>query len=200
MTKHVVFDLGGVLIQWNPHQLIASVAPDRSGPGSPLLAMFHGPEWAAHDRGELTEAEAFAAMAARLPDDAEAIQQIAQVWRQHLVAIPDTVSLLETLKLKGVPLYALSNFPRQAFAWTYDRMPWLRLFDGVAVSSHFGLAKPDPAFFDRFCRHYGLEPADCLFIDDNADNVAAGRAFGMTTHQHTDLTALVQVLRQHGFV
>jgi HAD superfamily hydrolase (TIGR01509 family) len=196
MTINVVFDLGGVLIQWHPAQLIAQVAPEASQEGSPLLTMFHGPEWLAHDRGELTEAEAFAAITERMPDHAEAIARVAAIWREHLVAIPETVSLLETLKQKGVPLFALSNFPRQAFAWIYDRMPWLGLFDGIAVSSHFGLAKPDPAFFQTFLTHYKLEPASCLFIDDNADNVASAQALGMHAHQHTDLTSLLVRLRQ----
>jgi 2-haloacid dehalogenase len=200
MTMHVVFDLGGVLIQWDPRQLIAQIAPEESQPGSALLDIFHGPEWAAHDRGEITEAAAFAGMAERLPEHAEAIGQIAEVWRQHLEAIPESVSVLETLKQKGVPLYALSNFPRQAFAWTYDRMPWLGLFDGIAVSSHFGVAKPDPAFFEKFLTHYGLDPTTCLFIDDNAANVEAAQAMGMQAHQHTDLTSLLGVLRQHSLV
>jgi 2-haloacid dehalogenase len=200
MTMNVVFDLGGVLIQWNPHQLIAQIAPEQSQEGSPLQEMFYGPEWLAHDRGETTEAEAFAAIAERLPDYADAIQQVAAVWREHLVPVQETVAVLETLKQKGVPLYALTNFPRQSFAWSYERMPWMRLFDGMAVSSHFGVAKPDPAFFEKFLAHYRLDPGTCLFIDDRADNVATARSLGMVAHQHTDQTALLLTLRQHGLV
>jgi 2-haloacid dehalogenase len=200
MSLNVVFDLGGVLIQWEPRRFIAEIAPEQSEPGSPLLDLFHGPEWAAHDRGEITEADAFTAMAERLPDHADAIAAVAAVWREQLVAIPETVALLETLRASAVPLYALSNFPRQAFAWTYERQPWLGLFSGIAVSSHFGVAKPDPRFFEAFFAQYGLDPTTCLFIDDNADNVAAATALGMTAHQHTDLAALLTFLRQHNVV
>ncbi|MBC7543922.1 MAG: HAD family phosphatase [Candidatus Sericytochromatia bacterium] len=197
---NVVFDLGGVLIQWQTAQLLQEALPEVDLTDSPLLQIFAGPEWLAYDRGEYTEAEAFASISARLPDDAESIERVAAVWRDHLVPIPANVSLLEKLTDSGIKAYALSNFARQSFAMVFDRNPWMLRFTGMMVSGHFGVLKPEPAIFDQFLRHYSLDPATCLFIDDHADNVAAAAAAGMQTYLYSGAAALETELRRRGLL
>lgn len=183
--KAVVWDIGNVLIEWNPERFY-----DRELGEEGRRAMFgavdlHGMNDRV-DRGAVW-AEEVAATAAMFPDWAPAIALWHDRWIEMASpAIPHSIRLLERLKARGVPCYALSNFGRETWAHARPQYPFLDTFDGAFVSGHMGVAKPDAAIYEAVERTVertvGLPPEALLFADDREENVAAAAARGWATH------------------
>lgn len=179
MTRPVVFDLGGVLIDWNPRRLYRKLLPDDAAIES-FLAEVCTAEWNLQQDAGRSWAEAVAELTARFPDRAGLIAAYHERWEEMLGgAIGDTVALLEELDAAGVPLYALTNWSRETFPIARRRFPFLSRFRGVVVSGEERAAKPDPRIYRILLERYQLEPAECLFIDDVPRNVEGARAAGM---------------------
>lgn len=180
MTSAVVFDLGGVLIDWNPRRLYRKLLPDAASVEA-FLAEVCTTEWNHQQDEGRTCAEAIAELSARHPDRAELIAAYYGRWEEMLGgAIDGTVAILDALDAARVPLYALSNWSRETFPIARARFPFLARFRGILVSGEERLAKPDPRIYRLLLDRYRLDPAGCLYIDDQPPNVEAARAAGMT--------------------
>ncbi|MBZ4023685.1 haloacid dehalogenase [Rhodobacter sp. TJ_12] len=181
MTKAVVFDIGKVLIEWNPEPFYeARLGPHRA-------AAFFA-ESGIHAQNEQIDLgapfrETVEALAKARPDWAEAIMLWHDEWlTMASPGIPHSARLLAALKAKGVPVFALSNFGRETFEIACAAYPYLRSFDRLFVSAHHGLIKPDPRFYELLERDTGLSGADLLFADDRPENIDAAAARGWKTH------------------
>jgi 2-haloacid dehalogenase len=175
----IVFDLGGVLLDWNPRYLYRKLFADENE----MEAFLQGVctmEWhAAHDRG-LPFAQSCAALAKLHPQYAEEIN----AWgtrSEEMVAgqIDGTVAILDELLDRGLRCYALTNMERETYPVRRERYPFMRRFAGTVVSSTEGVAKPDPEIFQRLLKRFDLEPARTVMVDDSAANVEAAAAVGM---------------------
>jgi 2-haloacid dehalogenase len=180
-VQAVVFDIGNVLIEWNPERFYdAEVGEERR------RAMFaavdlHGMNDRV-DRGGVW-ADEVAALAARHPDWAEEIGHWHHRWIEMASPeIPHSVRLLRALRARGVPVFALSNFGRETFAHAIPRYPFLEEFDRAFVSGHLALAKPDAAIYEVVERDSGMAPETLLFADDRPENIEAAQARGWRTH------------------
>ncbi len=193
-----VFDIGNVLIRWDPRHLYRKLIPDENA-REDFLARVCPPEWNLEmDRGR-SFAEGIAERLALFPEHEALIRAFDERWVETLDgAIEETVAILDELREAGIPTYAITNFSREKFAVARDMFPFLGKFDGLIVSAHERILKPDPAIYALLCRRYGLSPADCLFIDDSLPNVEAARAFGMQGHHFRDPEALRLALKQAG--
>jgi 2-haloacid dehalogenase len=175
-TKAVVFDLGGVLIDWDPRYLYRKLLADEAAVEE-FLATVCTPEWnAEQDRGR-PFAEGVAELVERYPAHAAAITAYHERWPEMLGGdISGTVELLAELRAAGVPLYALTNWSAETFAIARERFQFLDWFDGVLVSGEERMIKPDPAIFQLMVERFGLDPGSTFYVDDSAANVeAAGR-------------------------
>jgi 2-haloacid dehalogenase len=177
--KAVVFDLGGVLIDWDPRYLYRKLLADEAAVEE-FLATVCTPEWNAElDRGR-PFAEGVAELVERHPAHAAAITAYHERWPEMLGgAVPGSVEVLADLRAAGVPLYALTNGSAETFAITRGRFEFLEWFDGVVVSGEERLIKPDPAIFQLLLDRFGLAPEAALFVDDSEANVAAARELGL---------------------
>ncbi len=186
----VVFDLGGVVIDWNPRHLYRKLIPDRDRMEW-FLAAVCSPAWNERmDRGT-PFAEAVAELTARYPDHGALIAAYRDRWPEMLNGtIAGTECILYDLRDAGVPLYAITNWPAETFPVAVARYPVLSVFRAVAVSGVDGMAKPDVAMFEYARRCFGIPLGDCLFVDDTAVNVAAARAVGLPALQFTGAPAL----------
>jgi 2-haloacid dehalogenase len=186
----VVFDLGGVLLDWDPRYLYRQLIDDEAE-----MERFLGEvctlEWhAAHDRG-VPMAESCAALAATHPEYAELIT----AWgerSEEMIAGPilGSVEILEELLQKGVRCYALTNMERETYPLRLQRFPFMGWFAGTVVSSHEGVAKPAPEIFRRLLDRFGLAPERTVMIDDSQPNIDTAVSLGMTTVRFTSPTAL----------
>ncbi|MFL6105197.1 MAG: HAD family hydrolase [Actinomycetes bacterium] len=187
-TKAVVFDLGGVLIDWDPRHLYRRLLADEAAVEE-FLATVCTPEWNAElDRGR-PFAEGVAELVERHPEHAAAIAAYPERWPEMVAGdIPGTVEVLAELRAAGVPLYALTNWSAETFAITRGRFEFLEWFDGLLVSGEERVTKPDPAIFQLLLDRFGLDPTATVFVDDSEANVAAARrlgfdAIGFTGHE-----------------
>lgn len=196
--RAVVFDVGNVLIQWNPRLVFADQFGDEAG----IDAFFEEIGFAAwnleQDRGR-SWADGVAVACAAHPHRRALIEKMHRDWH---MAVPDaiggTVEILERLRAAGVPLYAITNFSAEKWAECRERFPFLCRFRDVVVSAHEQLVKPDPAIFDVFLRRTGLAAGDCVFVDDAPHNVEAARAAGMDAILFEGPEALAEALRARG--
>jgi 2-haloacid dehalogenase len=177
--RPVVFDLGGVLIDWDPRRLYRKLLPDDAAIEAFLTEVCTS-EWNYRQDAGRTIAEAVAELTGRHPDKTQLIAAYYERWEEMLGgAIDDSVALLEELDRAGVPLYALTNWSRETFPIARRRFPFLSRFRGVVVSGEERAAKPDPRIYRILLERYRLDPAATLFIDDVAHNVEGARAAGM---------------------
>ena len=193
-----VFDIGNVLIRWDPHCLYRKLIPDEAERHDFLTRICPGDWNLEMDRGK-PFAQGVAERAALFPDKAELIRAYHERWVETLDgAIDGTVAILEELRLLRVPCYAITNFNHETFDIAAGHFPFLKSFEGIVVSGREGVLKPDLAIYELLCRRHGLEAADCLFIDDSAANVAAARAAGMRAHHFSRPEGLRADLRAAG--
>jgi 2-haloacid dehalogenase len=197
----VVFDLGGVLVDWDPRYLLRKVMPGREAEMETLLADVLNQAWnLERDKGD-SWAEAMEKNKADYPQWADIFDIYTERWAETLGGShEDTVDILRQLKARGTPLFALSNWSAEMFPHAEATYDWLELFDGVVVSGRVGMIKPDREIFDYLLRTYGLEAGDILFIDDHEPNISAARSYGIRAHHFTAPDALREELVEAGLL
>ena len=195
----VLFDLGGVLIDWNPNHLFAEIIPDETE-RQYFLTEICSPAWNHEMDAGRSVPQSVAALAADHPDHAELIGIWWDRWPEMLGGpISGTVDLARGMSEAGIPLYALTNWAAETWPHAVARFEFLTtLFDGIVVSGHEGIAKPDPAIFELVIDRFGLDPPTTLFIDDVEANIAAADRAGFVTHRFISPGALDQALASHG--
>jgi len=190
MKKTLVFDLGGVLIDWNPRYLYRKMFDDE-GDIDIFLSEVCNPEWNVKQDAGRTLAEATAERVALFPDKKSLIEAFYDRWEEMLGGeIGETVDILRELKSKDETLYALTNWSGETFPIALQRFDFLHWFEGTLVSGDEKLAKPDPAIFHLLLNRYNLQAQDCLFIDDSKINIEAASRIGFETHHFTSAQEL----------
>ena len=198
-NRAVVFDLGGVLIDWNPRYLYRQLFTDHAEMERFLAEVCTDAWHRQHDLGaDILES------CQRLAAGHPAYHAMIMAWAERgeeMAAgqLDDTVEILTSLKAAGVPCYALSNMEPDAFAIRYDRFSFMKLFDGFVISGHEGVAKPDPQIFRILLDRFALDPPSTVFIDDAERNTDAARELGLRTVHFASPAQLRQELRQLGY-
>ncbi len=198
--KTVVFDVGGVLVDWDPRYLYRTLIPQEQDMER-FLAEVCTPQWhAQHDLGASYE-DTIPALAAAHPRWAAEVQ----AWGDRFVEMyggvfEGTVALLADLRRRRVPLIASTNWGAQSWKQAKARYEFLDWFDGALVSGEVGLAKPDPAFFDMLVETFALHPPETFYIEDNLANLEAAADRGFVTHHFVSSEDLAAELRRHGLV
>ena len=201
----VIFDLGAVLIDWNPRYLYRSLIDDPDEMER-FLAEITTPAWNhEQDRGR-TWAAAVHELVERHPQHAALIRAYHERWPEMLgEQLHDTVDILAELRAAGTALYALTNWSAETWPIALERYPFLGWFRGIVVSGEVGAAKPEPAIYAALSDRYGVVPAASVFIDDQPGNVDAARRLGFRAIRFTgaadlrrDLAALDLPVRRAG--
>jgi len=195
----VVFDLGGVLIDWNPRYLYRKLFGGDEAAMERFLAEVCTPEWNVRLDAGRPFAEGVAELVAAHPEQAELIAAYQERWPEMLgEAFEGTVAILRELRRAGLRTYALSNWSAETFAVTRTRYPFLAQMDGILISGQVKVGKPDPAIFREFLRRFGLAPENTIYIDDSDRNVVAAAALGMTAVRFVNAAKLRRDLRALG--
>ena len=194
----VVFDLGGVLIDWDPRHLYRKLFLDPAQMED-FLARICTPDWHyAHDLGEDTR-QSCRRLASRHPEQRDMIMAWAERNQEMTNGqFDEAVAVLAELRAAGIPCLALSNMEAETFPLERARFAFMDWFDGYVISGIEGVAKPDRRIFEILLGRYRLAPAATLFIDDTPANVAAARDLGLPVLRYTGAGALRRDLRSLG--
>lgn len=197
----VVFDIGNVLIEWNPEHLYSKLIPNKTDRKT-FLDTVCTMEWNLQQDLGRPWSEAVALLCACFPEKSALIEAYHTRWHEMVPgAISESVEILERLKSAGVPLYAITNFSREKFDETLERFPFLNTsFQDIVVSGDEKLAKPDPTIYQTLFQRNALEAERCLFIDDSLPNVLAARDLGMSAHHFKEAAALKSELMELGLL
>lgn len=196
----VVFDLGGVLVDWSPRYVYGELIDDPAELDD-FLANVCNEAWIVEqDRGR-SLTDGVAELAARHPDKAELIEAFLTRWPDMLRGpIGETVEILSHLRGGAASLYALSNWPAETWPHALERFHFLRWFEGVVVSGFEGSAKPEARIYRVLLERYGLDPRRTVFIDDRQQNIDGAERAGMLGVLYTDPAALRSSLKALGLV
>jgi 2-haloacid dehalogenase len=197
----VVFDLGGVLIDWDPRYLYRSLFDGDEEAMETFLAEVTTPEWNQQQDAGRPWTEAIESLSREHPERRELISAYWLRWPETLgEAIEPTVEIVGELRAAGVRLFALSNWSAETFPLARPRYPFLEWFEGIVISGEVRLVKPDARIFRHLLERYGLEPGSTVFIDDSEANVQAARELGMTGLKFDDAQRLRRDLAALGLL
>ncbi|HEY0056102.1 MAG TPA: HAD family phosphatase [Pedobacter sp.] len=180
MIKAIIFDLGGVLIDWNPKYLYKQIFKDEAEMQHFLDTVCTG-DWNEEQDAGRTLQEGTEYLIKQFPEQGENISAFYGRWEEMLGgAIEGTVEIFRELKESGkYKIYALTNWSAETYPIAQERFDFLNWFDGVVVSGTEKMRKPDPAFFQLLLDRYKLKAEDCLFIDDNFRNIKSALKMGV---------------------
>lgn len=196
----IVFDIGGVLLDWNPRHLYRKLFSDEQEMER-FLSEVCTLEWHdAHDRGK-----AFAVSCAELAAIHPSYSKEIHAWGQRSEEmirgpIPETVELLRELREAGVPCYALTNMEVETYPQRVERYEFLRWFEGAVVSGFEGVAKPDLEVFELLLRRFELDAETTLLVDDSPRNVRAALNVGMQAIEFRSAAELRRLLEEAGLL
>jgi len=183
----VIFDLGGVLITWDPHPAIARAVGDEEATRFLSDKGFDFPTWNYQQDAGRSWDQAEAVAVRSHPHWAEAIRAYRVNFRESMTgAIEDTVQIVRELHAAGIPLYALTNWSSELFPQALIRYGFLDLFKDIIVSGDEGVAKPDPEIFDILEKRIGQPLDGCIFVDDSPANITAAAQAGLDAIHFTD--------------
>jgi 2-haloacid dehalogenase len=175
----VVFDLGGVLLDWNPRHLYRGLFGEDVKGMERFLAEVVTPDWNARQDAGRSWDEATAEAIASHPEHAALIRAYRERWEEMLgEALTDSVAILDELRGTGLRLFALTNWSQYTFHHALARYPFLQWFEDIVVSGREGVAKPDPLIFRLLLSRFGIEASRSVFIDDTLKNVEAASLLG----------------------
>lgn len=179
MIKNIIFDFGGVLLDWNPRYLYKSYFNNDEEMEHFLADICNG-EWNIRQDAGRPFAEAVKELQAKFPEYAEAIQMYDDDWEKMLKCeLPESIDLLKELKFMGYGIYGLTNWSAEKIGYAFANYSFFSLFDGIVVSGVEKVVKPDRKIYEILLKRYSLKPGECVFIDDNQDNVDMAKVLGI---------------------
>ncbi len=201
MIDTVIFDVGNVLIEWDPEHLYRKLIPDQAE-RSHFLANICTPEWNVQQDLGRSWSEAISELLGKHPDKHDLIKAYSERWHEMVPGeISGTVEILEELKSAGVPLYAITNFSNEKFAEAKARFPFLATsFLDTVVSAEERIIKPDLRIFEILIERNRLNANACAFIDDSEKNIKAADQAGLNAVHFTGADKLRRDLKDLGLL
>lgn len=178
--KNWVFDLGAVLLEWNPQAIISAFTADVDQQKTIMKEIFQHPDWLAMDRGLLSEIEAIPGAAERSNLSHREVATLFDVVRESLTIIPGTLERLEKAGSKGRNLYCLSNMSLENYAYLKQKYAFFGHFHGIVISGLENTVKPEMKIYQILLQRFALSPEETLFIDDRPENTRTAEQLGMS--------------------
>jgi len=197
MTKitAIIFDLGNVLINWEPHNLYKRFFPNSSEIDR-FLEEIQFAEWNAHQDAGRPFQEGVRELSSRFPHYADLIQAYDTYWPESLPSTnPETIKIARDLKQAGWPLFLLSNFSAEKFKIVREQHDFFEIFDKLIISGEHRIIKPNPAIFHLTLDKIDRKAEECLFIDDTSKNIQTAESLGFQVIHYQSPTQLRRELK-----
>ena len=178
---NIVFDLGGVVFNWQPDAIIRSIFNDTDAQNLVRKGVFEHSDWIELDRGSITPEQAIDRGAARTGLRAEDVERLLEAVPPSLTPIEATIELIHELSGTRNRLFVLSNMHLASITYLEQRHTFWEVFDGIVISSRIKMVKPEIQIYEYLLNRYRLQPDDTLFIDDLQENLAAASSIGIQT-------------------
>lgn len=183
MIKNIVFDMGNVLLDFNPRASMQMLKIKEEAQPFMLSELFGGKEWVQLDLGSIKVDEAFDSIKQRIPEEYHAeLRKCINGWDICMVPLEGAEDFCNYVKEKGCGVYVLSNAHKSFYKY-FPRYFDLEFFDGIVVSADVHVVKPDVRIYEHLLEKYNLNAEECLFIDDREDNVEGAIKAGMKAMQ-----------------
>ncbi len=198
--KAIIFDFGGVLVDWSPHNLYKDYFSSTEEIDAFLEEIDFYTWNAEQDRGR-PFAEGVAEISAKFPHHAEMIKAYADNWIDSITGeTPDVVALFRRLKAKGYPVYGLSNWSAETFPLIADEFSFFDDLDEVVLSGEVNMVKPEPEIYELLLSRIPERADECLFIDDSLPNIVAAQKLGFQTFHFKSAEKLEEKLKEYGLL
>jgi len=179
--KNVIFDLGAVLVEWNPAAIASSFSDDPDLQSHLINDIYIHQIWSDFDHGLISETEIQQQISEMLAIDTNQAVSLIEHTKQSLKLIPQMLEVLELCKKQQMPSYCLSNISPSFLQHLRQRYSFFELFDGIVTSGEEHIAKPDRRIFEIMLQRYDLNPRHSLFIDDSPANTETARSMNIET-------------------
>lgn len=179
MIKNIIFDIGNVLLDFNPEKYLDSLNFHKKVKEELFKCIFKSKYWGELDRGTLTDDEAIQLFCKASPKLNKEIKDIMSGWADILVPNYETVNIVKNLKEKGYKIFLLSNFHKKAFEKVTLENDFFNLFDGKVISYETNLLKPEEEIYKKLLTTYNLKPEESIFIDDIKLNIEGAKKLGI---------------------
>lgn len=199
MIKNIIFDMGNVIIDFNPKEIVNNYTKNNEDKKILLDIVFYGQEWLDLDRGTLELPDAIKQIREKLPINLKDTgEKILKTWTEYISEDDKMKNLMKDLKKKGYNTYILSNAPYNMFKYlSNSEIP--SLVDGMVISCEEKTSKPEEEIYNRLFTRFNLKPEESFFIDDREPNIKASKKLGMDGHIYdmNNIEDLISDLKKH---
>lgn len=176
--KNIVFDVGKVLVTYEPEQHLRNLGYDETTRKNVMEAMFANPLWNENDKGLLTTEELLDGFIENAPKYEVQIREAFGKIEKTIELLPHSMEWVENLKARGYHLYIISNYGEYTYEQTEHKLKFLPYMDGTIFSFQYKMIKPDRAIYEKLLEKFELKAEECVFIDDSLANVVAAKQAG----------------------
>lgn len=179
MIKNIIFDIGKVLVSYEPDAYMESLGISADKQAKINKAMFQNKLWDISDQGIYSKEELLKMFIEGAPDCEVEIRQLYGTIGNTIEMLPHSMPWLSELKERGYKIYILSNYAEETYHQTKDKLKFLSLVDGAVFSFQCKLIKPNREIYEHICQKFQLNCSECIFVDDRLVNVEAARNNGI---------------------
>ncbi len=194
-TQNIIFDVGGVLVEWNPQRIIDTFTQDQELAAKIRSGVFEHPDWDEKDRGVISKDELNRRFARNTGLSETEIASLMRIVVDTLPLKPETLPLMDELRQLGYRLFCLSNMPVDHFDHLKKIFDFWEKFDGIVISGQVKLVKPEAEIYRYLLEAFSLEPSTCIFLDDSPKNIAAAQKVGIRGIVFRDVDSSREELR-----
>jgi putative hydrolase of the HAD superfamily len=196
--QNIIFDLGGVLIEWAPDGIIAQFTQNAELAARLKREIFDHRDWSEKDRGIISAADLNRGFAERTGLAEAQIAELMQIILPTLGLISATLPMMDELSERGLRLYCLSNMPVEHYDYLRQKYDFWDKFDGIVISGCVRLVKPEAEIYQYLLSEYQLEPEKCIFLDDSPKNITAAQEQGIQGIVFQDADSCREALKAMG--
>lgn len=195
MVKNIVFDVGNVLVQWNPIPVVQKVFPELNNHDQLIKELMKSEVWIDLNKGKISEKEAIIRYHQSLSLNLNQLEILMYEVKESLLPIEGSFALVEKLSKANYPLYIITDNTLDIEAYLRNKYDFWKHFQGVVNSARLGVLKPSPLIYQHLLDSYGLDPKECVFFDDLQANVDGAMAVNMHARVFTDVETCISDLQ-----